>query len=106
MARFPDDEDALPPLAEVVASLVPVFGDEANEVNEDHEAELLPPVAVAPLRLEQITLAFPLELEAHTAAGRLVALGASPPTQYTETTIMPVFHHLRLTIGVDDGSSS
>lgn len=101
MPLLPDD-DALPPLAEVVTSLVPVFDQEDEAEVADWPAS----IAALPLRLEQIELAFPLELEAPTAGGRIVSLGASPPTQYTETTIMPVFHHLRLTIGVDDGTSS
>jgi hypothetical protein len=52
--------------------------------------------------VERIIVGFPTELDVWTGAGRVIALGSSPPTQYTETTVMPVFHHLRLTLSIND----
>jgi hypothetical protein len=87
------DDDALPPLAGMLLGLAVL--DEEGEVMSELES----PGAAT---IERIIIAFPAELDVWTAEGEVTALGASPPTQYTETTIMPVFHHLRLTLGVHD----
>jgi hypothetical protein len=56
--------------------------------------------------IEQISLQLPVELLVEMAPdGRLQVLG-SPPTQRTETTILPVFHRLVMRVvrdGSDDG---
>ena len=51
---------------------------------------------------ESLTVEMPMELYARRdAAGRL-QLETTPPTQIFETTMMPVFHGLRLRIAADD----
>ncbi len=51
--------------------------------------------------LEEVAIELPLELELDVRGGRVEAVRASPPTQRTETTVMPVLHRLRLRGGVD-----
>jgi hypothetical protein len=47
--------------------------------------------------VDRIRVDLPFELEVLTPEIGM-QLGAGPPTQYTETTIMPVFHRLSMTI--------
>jgi hypothetical protein len=46
--------------------------------------------------ISQIAVDLPIEFQIHEADGEL-SLHASPPTQLTETTILPVWHRLRAT---------
>jgi hypothetical protein len=48
------------------------------------------------------TLELPCELRLRTTPGGLL-LGAAPPTQIVQTSVMPVLHRLRLTLRLDDG---
>lgn len=52
------------------------------------------------MRVERLSVDLPFELDLNTN-GAKPALHASPPMQYTETTIMPVFHRIRVTIECD-----
>ena len=49
------------------------------------------------MSIEKIVIDLPAEFDVITDEGRLV-LGATPPTQKIETTFMPVFHRLKVTI--------
>ena len=49
------------------------------------------------LSVSEVTFDLPLEIDATMFGGSVAALGASPPTQIVETTVMPVFHQLRVT---------
>jgi hypothetical protein len=80
---MPDDTvPPLPPLAETVLAMVDVDGI-GNAAQEMHVSEL--------------TFDLPVEIEASADAGSVIALGLAPPTQIIATTVMPVFHRLRVT---------
>ncbi len=76
------------------------FGRLLSEVADIEEQLSSLPEAEA-LRIEQIRLDLPLEIRVQIDAdGGLQVLG-SPPTQRTETTILPVFHRLTLRVERD-----
>jgi hypothetical protein len=54
------------------------------------------------LFVSEIGLALPFELDLLEEGG-MWQLDASPPTQKIETTIMPVWHRVRIRVRVDDG---
>lgn len=86
-----DPADDLPPLRELLLGFVPVPEDDGED---DDEASLL---------LESLAVDLPLELSLRRAAGAPLELLGSTPTQRIETTILPVWHRLRLTIVTDHG---
>ncbi|NIJ21102.1 hypothetical protein FHS95_002805 [Sphingomonas naasensis] len=51
-----------------------------------------------PAGLERITVDMPIECDLLSGGGAVLALGASPPTQRIETSLLPVFHRLRVTL--------
>ena len=79
-----DRLDPLPPLGGFIADMLAVDQD------ADHAA-----IAV-------MTISMPIELDVCNGGGKVFALSASPPTQQIETTILPVFHHLQVTLAADD----
>lgn len=79
-----DRLDPLPPLGSFIADILAL--DEENDG-----------AAIA-----SMTIAMPIELDVTNGGGTVLALGAAPPTQQIETTILPVFHHLRVTLAADD----
>jgi hypothetical protein len=48
--------------------------------------------------VESLQISMPFELDVHVDDEGHVSLAGSPPTQYTETTILPVFHQLKLRV--------
>jgi hypothetical protein len=48
--------------------------------------------------VEKLELELPFELDVLVDGGGDVRLAGAPPTQYTETTIMPVFHKIKLCV--------
>ena len=50
------------------------------------------------LRIRQIEVETPVELDLRASGDSVAALGTAPPVYRTETTIMPVFHTLRMTL--------
>ena len=48
-----------------------------------------------------LTITMPVELDVLALGNQVVALGAAPPTQHIATTVLPVFHDLRLTLMAD-----
>ena len=50
----------------------------------------------------KLNLPIELQIEVDEDTGK-VELGTAPPTQQIETTFMPVFHQLKLTITESDG---
>ena len=53
------------------------------------------------LRIRQIEVETPIELDLRASGDGVAALGTAPPVYRTETTIMPVFHTLRMTLVPD-----
>ena len=77
----------LPPLAELVASL----GDIDEEADPDDEV-------VDSMDIDQITLTLAIELEVRDADTERPRVTGSTPTQWTETTVLPVFHRLSMRV--------
>ncbi len=50
------------------------------------------------LRATGIKVETPVELDLLSQGGHVMAIGTTPPVYRVETTIMPVFHTLRMTI--------
>lgn len=48
--------------------------------------------------VEQLELELPFEMDVRIESHERVRLAGGPPTQYTETTFMPVFHKIRLCV--------
>lgn len=53
------------------------------------------------LEMEKVDLDMPLQLDIRVAEDGRVNIGSSPPLYYVETTIMPVFHQIQISIDVD-----
>ena len=80
-----DQLDPLPPLGNFLANLLALEPEDGN------------------IRMTAITVSMPVEFDILAGGGQVLALGASPPTQAIETSVLPVFHQLRVTL-VADGS--
>ncbi len=50
------------------------------------------------MSVEQVKLDLPIELEIVTNEDGPVIIGGAPPTQHIETSILPVFHRIKLTM--------
>lgn len=74
----------LPPFAELVASL--------SDIDDASDA------APESMDLDEITLSLAIELEVRDPDGPLPRVTGSTPTQWTETSVMPVFHRLSLRV--------
>jgi hypothetical protein len=75
--------------ASLVDNLV-AFGDIPGVFEDPHHIQRL--------RVRRIEVETPIELDLRSSAGGVNALGSAPPLYRVETTIMPVFHTLRLTL--------
>jgi hypothetical protein len=53
------------------------------------------------LTVESLRFDFPFEVEVRADEHGRVRLGAAPPTQEVETSIMPVFHRLVIRVALD-----
>lgn len=85
------DEFRLPLLRDVVVAMVDV-----DRVGDD----------LMEFHVEELTFDLPVELDPWYEGDVVSSLGASPPTQIVATTVMPVFHRLRVTLaeeGIDGG---
>jgi hypothetical protein len=81
--------DDLPPLAAMLVALLDdADNTAAGDESDDH-------VTRQQLSIEEVSITLPVEL-AVRQAGAGTTVVASPPTQYTETTVMPVFHRLSM----------
>ncbi|MBL9027055.1 MAG: hypothetical protein JNL21_32970 [Myxococcales bacterium] len=83
-------EDALPSLAAMIGALL------------DQEDDAEPEVEGAP-RIESMTIELPVELALEAGESDALATRCSPPTQYTKTSVMPVFHKLRVRVVRSNG---
>lgn len=83
------DEFRLPLLRDVVVAMVDVDR-VANATMEFH--------------VEELTFDLPVELDPWYEGGLVTSLGASPPTQIVSTTVMPVFHRLRVTLAEEEST--
>jgi hypothetical protein len=102
-SRLPDesDEEALPPFGELVAGLGDVYedvGDEADMDAADQEARAMASARADILTVDRVTIALSVEVQVGTTPSDDVRVLGSTPTQWTETTVMPVFHRLTMHI--------
>lgn len=81
------DEFRLPLLRDFVVAMVDVDR-VANASMEFH--------------VEELTFDLPVELDPWYEGDLVNSLGASPPTQIVSTTVMPVFHRLRVTLAEEE----
>lgn len=84
-------EDALPSLAAMIGALLS---------QEDDDVE--PEVEGSPF-IESMTIELPVELALEAGESDALATRCSPPTQYTKTSVMPVFHKLRVRVVRSNG---
>jgi hypothetical protein len=82
--------DDLPPFGALVAGLADVGSDRLGEGADDTELEMA--------ELEEIVLTLAIELEVRDAEQLGPRVTGATPTQWTETTVLPVFHRLSLHI--------
>ncbi|NER24744.1 MAG: hypothetical protein F6J96_29390 [Symploca sp. SIO1C2] len=87
----PNQQTLHSPLAEVVGQLT------------DWDEILAEPQTGSTMHVEAVKLEMPLELLIQADETGKLSLNGSAPTQTTETTIMPVFHRLKLRLEVDHG---
>ncbi|HJU73578.1 MAG TPA: hypothetical protein VJ717_07515 [Gemmatimonadaceae bacterium] len=78
----------LPAFAELIASLSDISA--PDDSSEAATAESMD--------LDEITLSLAIELEVRDADGAQPRVTGSTPTQWTETTVMPVFHRLSMRV--------
>jgi hypothetical protein len=79
---------SLPLLRDVVVAMVDI--DRVQDASQE-------------MHIDELTFDLPVELDPVVADGLVSALGASPPTQIVETSVMPVFHRLRVTLAEGEG---
>ncbi|MGH7694612.1 MAG: hypothetical protein ACRENH_06510 [Gemmatimonadaceae bacterium] len=79
----------LPAFAELVASLSNVSEPEDPSVADETERSM---------DLDEITLSLAIELEVRDADAEQPRVTGSTPTQWTETTVLPVFHRLSMRV--------
>lgn len=84
-------DDALLPFAQFVSGL--------SNVGESLRDERM---GIA-MTVENIAIDLPVELEIIVDENGKVALAGAPPTQQTETTILPVLHQLRINLVSNNG---
>lgn len=53
------------------------------------------------LKMEHVELDMPIQLDVKVAEDGTVKIGSSPPLYYVETTVMPVFHQMKIHIERD-----
>lgn len=57
---------------------------------------------IASMSVEEVLVTMPVELEINIDENAHVVVGGAPPTQRTETSVMPVFHRLTLRLVRDE----
>jgi hypothetical protein len=67
-----------------------------------YDKQIVDPETGYAMTLEQVTVDMPIELKVAVNPDGTVKLISSPPTQLVQTTIMPVFHHMRLRVVRED----
>ncbi len=85
-----EDNEILIPFAEMVQQLV------------DYGEPLEDPVSNQAMMIEKVKIDMPVEINVLVEDDGTTTLKSNAPTQSTETTIMPVFHRMRLTVELDD----
>lgn len=50
------------------------------------------------MHIENLQISMPLQLDISADENGEITLGASPPLYYVSTTVMPVFHNIKITV--------
>jgi hypothetical protein len=95
-AEDPWAEYRLPSLAEMVLAFTWFDGGELRGEGDEDE------MAYDGVDLEALRLNLPVELQVEVDDDGRPRIGVAPPTQTTETTILPVFHRMTIAIERDD----
>lgn len=85
-----NDDSLLMPFSQLIHDLV------------DYNKHLEEPILGQVMTVEQVKLNMPVEINIAVDDQGKVTLNGSPPTQRTETTILPVFHQLKLRVVRDE----
>lgn len=88
-----DLDEILIPFADMVQQLVD-YG-EPLEDTSSHQA----------MMIERVKVEMPVEIKVLVDEDGKATLKSHAPTQSTETTIMPVFHRMKLTVELEDEKS-
>ncbi len=91
--RMIDPSDRLPRLAEFLGELASAASVDADSPFEETT------------QVSEIKVDLPIELNLFQERGGW-QLDASPPTQKVETTVMPVWHRVKLRVTLDDGGTN
>ncbi len=81
-----NNDDELPPLSQLVGAFADYFEPEENQEFR--------------MQVQKLRVNVPVELD--LMIENKIRLTASTPTQLTETTVMPVFHQLHLTMELSE----
>lgn len=87
------ESDRLPSLADFLSELASAASVDADSAGEET------------IWVSEIKVDLPIELNVLQEQG-VWQLDAAPPTQKIETTVMPVWHRVRLRVSVDHGERS
>ena len=85
-----EDTDILIPFADMIQQLV------------DYGEPLEDPLSNQAMMIEKVKVEMPVEFKVLVDDDGKATLKTNAPTQSTETTIMPVFHRMKLTVELDD----
>ncbi|MBI1240816.1 hypothetical protein [Umezakia ovalisporum] len=85
-----DPNDILIPFAEMLQQLV------------DYGETLEDPFSNQAMMIEKVKVEMPVEIKVLVEDDGATTLKSNAPTQNSETTIMPVFHRMRLTVELSD----
>lgn len=89
-AKTPD-RSLLMPVSQLVGKLT------------DYPKFMADPQSGETMTIEQLTVDMPIELKVAVNPDGTINVKGSPPTQLVKTTVMPVFHRMRLRVVREDG---
>lgn len=69
----------------------------------DYETQIGTPELGCVMTIEQLTVDMPIELKVTVNPDGTCTIKGSPPTQLVQTTVMPVWHQMRLRVVREDG---
>ncbi|MGK7953860.1 MAG: hypothetical protein AB4063_01120 [Crocosphaera sp.] len=85
-----EDNEILIPFADMVQQLV------------DYGEPLEDPFSNQTMMIEKVKVDMPVEIKVLVEDDGVTTIKSNAPTQSMETTIMPVFHRMRLTVELED----